>query len=69
MLIDIVEARVVEDHRLYLRFADGVEGEVDLSRLIRWEGVFAPLRDLPASPGQIRSRAGDGGLAERRRPD
>ena len=50
MLIDIVEVRVVDDHRLYLRFADGVEGEVDLSGLIRWEGVFAPLRILAASP-------------------
>lgn len=53
MLIDIVEARAVESHRLYLRFADGVEGEVDLSGLIRWEGVFAPLQD-PARFAEVR---------------
>lgn len=45
MLKDIVEARVLEGHRVYLRFEDGAEGVVDLGRLIRFEGVFAPLRD------------------------
>ena len=45
MLIDIVEAKPLDGHRLYLRFADGVEGEIDLDQLVRWEGVFAPLRD------------------------
>jgi hypothetical protein len=43
MLVDIVEVRPLEGHRLYLRFADGVEGEVDLDGMVRWEGVFAPL--------------------------
>jgi hypothetical protein len=45
MLKDIVEARIVEGHQVHLRFEDGVEGDVDLGRLIRFEGVFAPLRD------------------------
>ena len=45
MLIDVTKARVVENHRLYVRFADGVAGEVDLDGFVRWEGVFAPLRD------------------------
>lgn len=45
MLVDVVEARAVGDHRLFLRFADGVAGEVDVGRLVRWEGVFEPLRD------------------------
>jgi hypothetical protein len=45
MLKDIVEARTLIDFRVHLRFEDGVEGEVDLARLIRFEGVFAPLRD------------------------
>jgi hypothetical protein len=44
MLKDIVEARPLEQHRLYLRFEDGVEGTVDLKDLIRFEGVFAPLQ-------------------------
>ena len=45
MLVDIVEARALEGHRIYLRFEDGVEGEVDLSKLVDFKGVFAPLRD------------------------
>ncbi len=45
MLKDIVEARPLDDYRLYLRFEDGVDGEVDLAQMIRFEGVFAELRD------------------------
>jgi len=45
MLKDIVEARSTEGHRLHLRFEDGIEGEVDLSELLQFKGVFAPLRD------------------------
>ena len=45
MLKDIVEARALEAYQAYLRFEDGVEGVVDLGRLIRFEGVFAPLRE------------------------
>ena len=45
MLVDIVEARALGGHRIYLRFEDGVEGAVDLSTLVDFKGVFAPLRD------------------------
>jgi hypothetical protein len=45
MLKDVVEVRPLDGYRLYLRFEDGVEGEIDLERLIEFEGVFAPLRD------------------------
>src|SRR5260370_7216139 len=45
MLKDIVEARPVGGYKLYLRFEDGVAGEVDLSTLIEFKGVFEPLRD------------------------
>jgi hypothetical protein len=48
MLKDIVEASVVEGYRVRLRFEDGVAGELDLSEIIRFEGVFEPLRDLAA---------------------
>jgi hypothetical protein len=44
-LVDIVEVRILDGYRVHLRFEDGVEGDVDLGRLIRFEGVFAPLRD------------------------
>lgn len=53
MLIDVAEARSIGDHRLYLRFADGVEGEVDLDGIVRWDGLFAPLRD-PSCFAQVR---------------
>jgi predicted O-methyltransferase YrrM len=43
---DIVEARVADGYKLYIRFEDGVDGEVDLSQLIEFEGVFSPLQDL-----------------------
>ena len=45
MLKDIVEVRALAGHRLYLRFEDGVAGEIDVADLISFDGVFAPLRD------------------------
>jgi hypothetical protein len=45
MLKDIVEVRPLDGYRLYLRFEDGVEGVVDLGKSIRFDGVFAPLKD------------------------
>lgn len=45
MLKDIVEVLPLDDYRLRLKFEDGVEGVVDVAKMIRFEGVFAPLRD------------------------
>lgn len=45
MLHDIVDARYLNGYRLYLRFDDGAEGELDLASLVRFDGVFAPLAD------------------------
>jgi hypothetical protein len=45
MLVDIVDVKVLDGHRLRIRFQDGIEGEIDLDKLVRWEGVFEPLRD------------------------
>lgn len=45
MLKDIVEVQPMQDYRIRLRFEDGVEGEVDIAEMVRFEGVFAPLRD------------------------
>ena len=45
MLQDIVEARPLHDFQLHLRFEDGVEGVVNVAKLIRFQGVFAPLQD------------------------
>jgi Protein of unknown function (DUF2442) len=40
----IVEARYAGDYRVWLRFADGVEGEVDLESEL-WGEMFEPLKD------------------------
>lgn len=45
MLKDIVELRPTGNYRVRLRFEDGVEGEVDVAKLVWLEGVFAPLID------------------------
>jgi len=45
MLKDVVAAEFREGHRIFVRFEDGVEGEVDLGTFLRFEGVFAPLAD------------------------
>lgn len=45
MLKDVVAVEVVGPHRLRLTFEDGVSGEVDVARLVAFEGVFAPLVD------------------------
>jgi hypothetical protein len=45
MLVDIVEARPSAGHRLWLRFADGAAGEVDVGAMVTFDGVLAPLAD------------------------
>ena len=53
LLHDIVFARALGGHRLHLRFDDGVEGEVDLRRVIpEFKGLLAPLAD-PAYVAQV----------------
>lgn len=43
----VTEIRVLPGHRFHVRFTDGTEGEVDVSRLVLAEdaGVFVALRD------------------------
>ena len=43
-LIRVTAVRYLRDHVLWLRFSDGLEGELDLSRELRGP-VFEPLRD------------------------
>jgi Protein of unknown function (DUF2442) len=45
MLKDVVEVRSLGGYRLYLRFEDGVAGEIDVANLISFDGVFAVLKD------------------------
>lgn len=46
MLKDIISVQPVENYRLYLKFEDNQEGVVDISQLIEFTGIFAPLQDL-----------------------
>ena len=43
-MIKIIEARALTSYRLYVKFSDGAEGEVDLSALAG-QGVFAAWDD------------------------
>jgi hypothetical protein len=45
MLKEVVAVEALEPYRLRMTFEDGVTGEVDLTVLVPFEGVFAPLRD------------------------
>jgi hypothetical protein len=45
MLKDIIEVQPTQNYRLRLRFEDGKEGEVDIAAMIRFEGIFSPLKD------------------------
>lgn len=43
-IYDVVDVHWLGDHRIFLRFEDGVEGEVDLSTLL-FQHMLAPLKD------------------------
>ncbi len=45
MLKDIVDVQPAGNYSLRLRFEDGVEGIVDVSQIVQFTGVFAPLRE------------------------
>jgi hypothetical protein len=45
VLKDIVSVQTLGDHKVRLRFEDGVEGVVDIAKVIPFSGVFAPLSD------------------------
>lgn len=40
MFYDIVEVKVVKNYVLYIRFEDGLSGEIDISKIVPLEGVF-----------------------------
>jgi hypothetical protein len=49
---DVTAVTILDNHRLYLTFDDGSDGEVDLSDMIGRGGVFAQLAD-PSSFHQV----------------
>jgi hypothetical protein len=44
-MVPVTEVRYISGHTLWLRFADGVQGEIDLSAEL-WGPMFEPLKDL-----------------------
>ncbi len=45
MLLHITNAKHLKDYQLWLKFNDGAEGIVDLSKEL-WGAVFEPLNDV-----------------------
>ena len=45
MLKDIISVQSIAPHQLHLRFEDGIEGTIDLTQIITFSGIFAPLQD------------------------
>jgi hypothetical protein len=45
MYRDVVEVRPLNAYRLFVRFEDGNAGEIDITTLVPFDGVFAPLKD------------------------
>ena len=45
LLRDVVEVRPLGGKRVFLRFEDGLPGEIDLTDVVQFTGVFAPLLD------------------------
>jgi hypothetical protein len=44
-LVDVIDVKVLDGYRLYLHFDDGAQGQVDISKLVPFKGVFEPLND------------------------
>lgn len=45
MLKDIVKVKPLKGFCVQLEFEDGANGEVDIRKLIKFRGVFEPLKD------------------------
>ena len=45
MILHVKEAKYLHDYVIWLRFNNGIEGEIDLSDELEGE-VFGPLKDL-----------------------
>jgi len=45
MILHVTDAKHLQDYQLWIKFNDGVEGAVDLSKEL-WGVVFEPLKDV-----------------------
>lgn len=46
MMRDIKSVEPLAGHRLHIVFDNGVEGELDVTALVAFHGVFEPLHDV-----------------------
>ncbi len=46
MLKDIISVTPLKGHRLHIEFEDGIEGVIDLKKIVDFRGVFKPLKDI-----------------------
>ena len=47
MFKHVIEAKYIEDYKVWLAFNDGKQGEIDLAKKIsKKSGVFEPLKDI-----------------------
>lgn len=44
-LIDVIEVKIVHDYMVLLTFENGTRGEVDISKIVPFKGVFEKLKD------------------------
>lgn len=45
MLIDILEVKPLDGYKVFIRFEDGISGEIDISKVVPFMGVFSELKD------------------------
>lgn len=45
MIPDVVEVKYITDSRVWLRFDDGLRGELDLAQFMKFDGIFEALKD------------------------
>ena len=45
VLHDVISVEAIDADRLHIRFDDGVEGVIDVSRFVTMSGVFERLQD------------------------
>lgn len=44
-ILDVVKVKVLDDYCLWLEFDNGKSGVVDISKIVPFQGVFAPLKN------------------------
>ena len=52
-IVKVTSVQCLGDHRLRLEFDNGDEGEIDLSKYLKFKGIFAPPKD-PAYVSKVR---------------